>query len=305
MWTFLKETVGNFLEDECPRMAAAISYYTVFSLPALLVLVVLLLGLVMDPGNVEGRIESEIGSIVGPEGAAAIRTMIRNANRPGSGGVLSWILGGGALLFGATGAFRQLQAALNRAWQVEPAPGRGVITGFLLKRAISLGMVVTLAFLLLVSLVLSAVISAAGAEIAAFVPGGLSTVALRTLDTSASILVFTLLFLAIFVILPDADIAWKDATYGALATALLFVGGKFLISLYIGRSDPGSAYGAAGSLAVVLIWVYLSSLLVLLGAEVTQVLARTRGRAIRPESHAVRSPEHSRHEDPATSREGA
>lgn len=287
MWSLLKESVKDFLDDDCPRMAAALSYYAVFSLPPLLVLLMLVLGSLVEPGQVEGRVQSEISSVLGQEGAESFRTILRNAQPPEGAG-LSWILGGIGLLFGATGAFAQLQEALNRAWDVAPRRDRSTILQFLLKRALSLGMVLTVAFLVLLSVVLSAVLSGAGEQIGGWLPTAVSGAALQAANTGLSFLLVALLFAAIFMILPDADVAWKDVAAGAVITALLFVAGKYAIGLYIGRSDPGSAYGAAGSLVAVLLWIYVSSLLLLYGAELTQVRARQKGRAISPADHAVR-----------------
>lgn len=286
LWRVLKRAGAEFFRDACPRLAAAISYYAVFSLAPLLVLVILVLGLVLDPALVEGRLYGEIRSILGAEGARQVGTMLRNANRPGSGGALSWTLGLAALLFGATGVFVQLQAALNAAWEVEPAPRGGPLRGFAVKRLLSLGMVLAVGFLLLVSLVLSALISLVGGAAGAWLPSEISAVALRAFDVGGSITLFTLLFAALFVILPDARVAWRDVWIGAFSTAALFVGGKYLIGLYIARSEPGDVFGAAGSLAVVMIWIYYSAFIFLFGAELTQAWAAARGRRIEPEEGA-------------------
>jgi membrane protein len=284
----------DFLEDECPTQAAALSYYTIFSLPPLLVLVLLLLGAVLDPQDVQGELERQIRMLMGPAGAEQIRTILQQADRPGSGSVLMTILGIGALILGATGAFGQLQAALNRAWEVKPDPRKGGLRSFLLKRVFSFGMILSLAFLLLVSLALSAMLSAFGDRLGALLPSGVSATLLELLNMGISFLVIALLFAAIFKVLPDARIAWRDVWIGALVTAALFVAGKFLIGLYLGRSNPGEAFGAAGSLAVMFVWIYYSSMILLFGAEFTQAWARQRGSGIEPEPGAVRIVEQSR-----------
>lgn len=289
MLSLLKHAATDFKEDDCPRMAAAMSYYTVFSLPPLLLLVLMIAGVFIEPSHLEGRIEREMAGFLGQEGARQIQAMIRNVNRPGTGGALATILSIAGLVFGATGAFAQLQSALNRAWEVEPDPEEGGgIRGFVGKRLLSLGMVVTLAFLLLVSLLLSAAISAFGDTLGGLVPGGLSTVVLQLLQIGISLLVVTVLFALMFKVLPDAEVSWRDVWVGAFGTALLFVAGKFLIGLYLSRSDPGEAFGAAGSLAVILVWVYYSAMIVFFGAEFTQAWAVERGRGIQPEEGAVR-----------------
>ena len=286
MFDLLRSTFREFMDDDCPRLAAALSYYTIFSLPPLLVLTLLIASAFVDPADVSGRLVNELGGVLGESGAEQVREMIGNADRPGSGGALATILSLAALLFGATGAFAQLQAALNKAWEVRRDPEVSGIRAFALKRVLSFGMVLVIAFLLLVSLVLSTVLSRAAGEIAGALPGG--TALLWVFDIGLSLALMTLLFAAMFVILPDAEVAWKDVWVGAGATALLFVVGKFLIGFYIARSNPGDAFGAAGSLAVVLVWIYYSGLILFLGAELTQVWARRRGSGIRPDDGAVR-----------------
>ncbi|CAN5273393.1 YihY/virulence factor BrkB family protein [soil metagenome] len=286
--TILKQTVFDFMGDECPRMAAALSYYTVFSLPPLLVLVLTLVGVFVDPQQVQELMNSQVGGLIGPQGAAQIQEIIRSAKRPGGGVTLAAVLGIAALLFGATAAFAQLQDALNAAWEVKPDPDRGDVKIFLLKRVFSFGMIVGVGFLLLVSLVISAALTAVGDMLGRIAPAGVSGVLLQTVNQAVSFLIIALLFAAVFKVVPDAVIAWRDVAVGAAFTALLFVIGKFLIGLYLGNSEPGSAYGAAGSLALILLWIYYSSMILLLGAEFTQVWAEAHGVRIRPAKGAVR-----------------
>jgi membrane protein len=285
-WTILKRTYGEFQQDDCLQMAAALAYYTIFSLPPLLVIIISIAGLQLGEEAVQGRVEQEIEQIIGAEAAEQVQTMISNASQSLSeeGSIWTGILGIGALLFGATGAFAQLQKALNRAWSVQP--GRSGILNFLLKRALSFGMIVTTGFLLLVSLALSTLLTAIGSELQTWIPGFPLSLT-KVLDVALSLTVITALFAAIFRILPDARINWRDVFTGAAVTALLFVAGKTLIGFYLGQSDPGSMFGAAGSLALVLLWIYLSAVLLLLGAEFTQVWARRHGKSIRPSSGAV------------------
>lgn len=279
----LKETVREFIEDRCTTLAAAISYYTVFALPPLLVLILTMVGLLVDPAEVQGRISGEVGLLIGPDAARMVTTMVEQASRLRSGPAA--VIGALALLLGATGAFMQLQGALNQAWDVPPRERRGGLRGQLVKRVLSLGMILGIGFLLLVSMLLSAVLSAAGDALGRMLPGFLSGGVLQILQLTISFLMISVLFGAIFKVLPDVDLGWRDVTVGAVATALLFVVGKSLLGFYLGRSEPGSAFGAAGALAAILVWIYYSAIILLLGAEFTQVWTRRRGRepALEPE----------------------
>ncbi len=225
---------------------------------------------------------------MGPSATEQIRTILQQAHQPGSGALLPTVLSIVALILGATGAFGQLQMALNRAWEVAPDPQQGGLKAFLLKRVFSFGMILSVAFLLLVSLVLSAALSAFGGALGGMLPEGLSAALLQVINQVVSFAVIAGLFAAIFKVLPDATIAWRDVWPGATVTALLFVIGKFVIGLYLGRSNPGEAFGAAGSLAVMLVWIYYSSMILLFGAEFTQTWAESRGGGIAPERGAVR-----------------
>jgi membrane protein len=284
----IKKSASDFIEDDCMDAAAALSYYTIFSLPALLVLILMLVSAVMDPNDVRGGLESQIQSLMGPGAGEQVRTIIEESEQRPRSGVLPTILGILGLLFGATGAMGQLQKTLNRTWNVEPDPNQGGIKSFLGKRVFSLGIILVIAFLLLVSLVISAALSGLGDRVGAFLPEGLSGPVLQVVNFVISLAVITLLFAAMFKVLPDAKMSWRSVWPGALFTAVLFVIGKFLIGFYLGQSNPGEAYGAAGSLAVLLLWVYYSSLIVLFGAEFTETWAERRGEGIEPEPGAVR-----------------
>ena len=284
----IRQSVQDFNDDDCPTMAAALSYYTIFSLPPLLVLILLLLGAVMDQRDVQNALEGQIGNLMGPAGREQITTILSEAHLPGSKGILATALGIGALLLGATGAFGQLQAALNRAWEVKPDPAQGGLRSFILKRVFSFGMVLGVAFLLLVSLVVSAALSALGNALGGALPGGLDEWVGQLLNLAVSFAVITLLFATIFKVLPDARVPWRDIWPGAAVTALLFTVGKFLIGFYLGRTNPGVAFGAAGSLAVMLVWIYYSSMIILFGAEFTQVWADRKGAGIKPAPGAIR-----------------
>lgn len=285
----LKQTIGEFLRDDCPRMAAAISYYTVFSLPGLLLFVMLVAGFFADPEALRTRILEPVGVLVGADAADQIAEILANARAPGAGNPLAVVVGGAALLFAATGAFAQLQAALNRVWQVEPDPERsGAVRSFFAKRVLSFFMIVGVALLLLASMLASTLLTAIGDVVRATLPAAFASPALQAVSFGLSLLVASGLFGVLFQVLPDARVHWTDALVGAAATGVLFMLGNLLLGLYLANSSPASAFGAAGSLALILVWLYYSASIFLLGAELTQVIARRRGHGIRPARGAVR-----------------
>ena len=284
----IKDSAKDFSEDECPRSAAALSYSTIFALPPLLTLLIMVAGAIWNPAEVQSALEGQFSGLIGQEAGGQIHQMIQQADRPDTGGPLTAILGIGALLFGATGAFMALQGTLNRVWEVAPDPNKGGLKNFVFKRLLSVGMILGIAFMLLVSLAVSAMLGAFGNVIAGFLPEGLSEPVLHLVNFAFSFAVITALFATIFKVLPDAEVRWKDVWVGAAFTALLFVIGKFALGLYLGRSDPGNAFGAAGALAVILVWIYYASMILLFGAEFTQKWASSRGHEILPEEGAVR-----------------
>lgn len=286
---FLQRVASEFSQDECVESAAALAYYAMFSLAPVLVIAIAIAGLFFDPQDVRGEVQNQLRDMLGPGGAEQVRTMIQSVRQSNSG-VWATALSVLALLFGATGALGQLQTSLNKAWDVRPSPEEGVVKSFVGKRLLSFALILVIGFLLLVLLALSTVASALGTWFSQILPSGFSGPILMAINVGISLLVATLLFAAIFKLLPDAKIRWRDVWTGAAATAVLFVIGKFLIGLYLGSSGIGSAYGAAGSLALVLVWVYYSSLILLLGAEFTQVWTRRRGRRIDPAAGAIRAP---------------
>jgi len=250
MLELIKSSVRDFMDDDCTTMAAALSYYTVFSLPPLLVLILLLVGAVMDPQDVQGSLESNLQSLMGPRAGQTIRTILEHSQLPGSGGLIATVIGVGALILGAAGVFGQLQAALNRTWGVKPDPAQGGIKSFVLKRVFTFGMILALAFLLLVSLILSTVLAAFGGALGRWLPAGFSATLLQVINFAISFGVIALLFGAMYRVLPDAKIRWRDVWVGAMATSLLFAIGKFLIGYYLGTSSVASGFGAAASLVV-------------------------------------------------------
>lgn len=287
----VKQTVREFSNDDCSQMAASLAFYTVLSLPALLVLIIMVAGLALGEQAVEGHLALQMEGVLGSDAAEQVQQMVARTSEglAADEGYIGALIGAGALIFAATRAFAQLQIALNRVVAVRPDPDRSglrSLLNFFVKRALSFGMIVAAGFLLLVTLVLSTAITAIGGEIQQFIPIPLDVS--RVLDFALSFVVATVLFAGIFGILPDARIPWRSVWTGAAVTALLFVTGKVLIGIYLGRTDPGSTYGAAGSLVLLLMWIYLSSMLLLIGAEFTQVWARRNQERIEPATGAVR-----------------
>jgi membrane protein len=282
-WSLLRETATDWINDHAPRLGAALAYYTVFSIVPLLVIVIAMIGLVFGQEAAQSYILEQIKSIVGHQSAEAIKEMIQHANKP-STGIVATIIAVATLLLGASGLFGQLQDALNTIWGVERKGGGG-IWGMIKDRFLSFMAVLGTGFLLLVSLVLSAALSAIGKWFGGWLPG--HEVLLQGLNFLISFAVITGLFAMMFKVLPDARIAWNDVWIGAVMTAFLFTVGKFLIGLYLGKSDVASAYGAAGSLVIVLVWVYYSAQILLFGAEFTQVYANQAGSRIVPAENAV------------------
>jgi membrane protein len=269
----VKEAFRDWNEDNAPRLGAALSYYTVFSIAPLLLISIAVAGLVFGPEAAQGRIVEQIQGLIGRDAAEAVQAMIENARKPGQG-IMATVFGTAMLLFGAGGAFNELRAALDVIWEIPPRKGGG-IKALLRERLASFAMVLVVGFLLLVSLVLSAAISLL--EVKGTFPG--SGVVLQVVNTLVSLAVITVLFALMFKYLPDAHppVAWKDIWMGAFITAVLFTLGKFAIGLYLGRSSVASAYGAAGSLVLLLVWVYYSAQILFFGAELTQVYARRHG----------------------------
>jgi membrane protein len=280
-WTVLKEAGSEWVEDKASRLGAALAYYTVFSLAPLLVIVIAIASFFFGKDAAEGQVTGQIQGLVGPEGGKAIEVMIANAANHPNTGIVASLLGVAVLLFGATGLFGQLQDALNTVWEVQPKPGRGV-WGFIRDRFLSFSMVLGSAFLLLVSLVVSAALSALTGLLGDWQTGVVGQV----VNFLISFGVITALFAMIYRFLPDAKIAWRDVWLGAAITSVLFTAGKLLIGLYLGQASVGSAYGPAGSLAVLLVWVYYSAQIFLFGAEFTKSYADHFGSRIVPKPNA-------------------
>lgn len=285
-WALIKTAGLDWVDDKAPRLSAALAYYTIFSLAPLLIIILAIIGAVWggQSGGAQAQIVVEIQGLIGSEGAQAIEEMLNNASRPGSGGGLATMLGVLALIFGATGVFVQLQDALNQIWEVERKPGAG-IKGFILSRLLSFGIVIGIGFLLLVSLVITAAVSALDQLLTGVTP--LFQAVMQLVNSIISIGVITVLFAMIYKYLPDVTISWRDVWVGAFTTAVLFTIGKYGIGLYLGNSSAASTYGAAGSLVVLLLWIYYSAMILFFGAEVTQVYGRQYGSIIKPDENAV------------------
>jgi len=283
----LKVSASEWSNDKAPRLGASLSYYTIFSLAPVLVLVVAVAGMALGEQAAQGKIVEQLSGLVGPDAAKAIQAMLVKASHRGSG-IVATIAGLATLIVGATGVMIELQDALNTVWKVVAKPGRG-IKGIIRDRMLSFGIVLGFGFLLLVSLVLSAAVSLLDSWIGALIPGWV--IAGYILNYGISLGLVTVVLAAIFKILPDVKIAWRDVWVGALVTSVLFHIGKFGISLYIGKASVGSTFGAAGSLAVLLVWIYYSSQIVLFGAEFTRVYANEYGSRVVADDNAIPAPE--------------
>jgi membrane protein len=283
LWHVTLRASHDWWNDNCLRLAASLAYYTALSLAPLVLLIVGVIGLVLDRQQVGSQLSAQLEGLIGPAGRELV-TSILAATSP-QGGTIATIIGLGTLLIGATAVFGELQATLNLIWEVRPAPTHGVWAGIwavLRERLFSLALVLALAFLLLVSLVISAVLAGA----AALLQGPEQALLSRLLELAVSLLVLTFVFALLYMYVPDAEIGWRDVWLGGLITAVLFTLGKTAIGFYLGQASVGSAYGAAGSLVVLLVWVYYSALIMFFGAEFTHAWATRQGE-VTPQPHAI------------------
>ncbi|MEG4282318.1 YihY/virulence factor BrkB family protein [Microcoleus sp. A006_D1] len=275
--SLLKETFTEWQEDKAPTLAAALAYYTVFSLAPLLIIVIAIAGLVFGADAAQGQIVTQLQSLIGKDGAQTVQELILKASEPKSG-MIATLVGIATLLWGASNVFTNLKEALNTIWNVSPPPGRG-IWGFFQDRVLSFAMILGIGFLLLVSLVISAVLAAVSYWLNGLLhlPVGIWQI----VDFAISFGVVTLLFALIYKLLPDVDLAWNDVWIGAAITSVLFTIGKSLIGVYLGGSGIASTYGAAGSFVIILLWINYSAQILFLGAEFTQVWANRYGSLMR------------------------
>ncbi len=277
-WGLLRQTFGEWNEDKAPRLAAALAFYTLMSLAPLVVFTIGVAGVLFGQEAARDEVVAQFHALLGPIGAEAVRTLIDNAPTPRTGRFAT-LFGLATLLFGASGVFAQLQDALNTIWEVRPRPGRGVVL-WLRRRLLSFTMVVGTGFLLLVSLLASAALAAAGRYFGGFVPQAAG--ALEMVNTAIGFVVTTVLFALIFKLVPDAKVRWRHVWLAAALTAALFGLGRHLIGLYLGHSSLATSFGAAASVVVVVLWVYYSAQVLFLGAEFAQVYAHRRGRRPAP-----------------------
>jgi membrane protein len=279
-----KLTYQGWKEDKASRLSAALAYYTVFSLAPLLIIVIAITGLFWQRDVVQLQVMNQVAGLVGPEGEAFVSNLLTSASKPAQG-IVATILGIITLLFGALGVFNELHNALNTIWDIKEEETKGFLQSIkkvIFSRLLSFSMILGIGFLLLVSLVVSAGLSAAQETVGNAIP--ISEIILQLANLVISIGVITVLFALIYKYLPDAEIAWRDVWLGAFVTAVLFSLGKMLIGLYLGNSAVASSFGAAGSLALLLIWIYYSAQILFFGAEFTQVYANKYGSKIVPES---------------------
>ena len=282
IFELVRDTFKDWSEDKAARLGAALAYYTIFSIGPLLILSIAIASLVFDGEAARGQIVGTVGRLVGPEGGKLIEESIENANQ-GGGSIIATAIGIGTLLFGAAGVFGQLKDALNTIWEVKPKPNLGIMH-MVKERFFSFTMVLGTGFLLLVSLVVSAGLAALGTFLSNMLPG--ADILWQVVNFLVGLGVVTLMFALLFKFLPDVQIGWKDVWIGALVSAVLFLVGQFALGFYLGSGAVGSAWGAAGALVIILVWIYYSAQIFFLGAEFTQVYTNKYGSRVRPEPDA-------------------
>jgi membrane protein len=284
-WQILKQTVVNFFQDDSFSYASSIAFYTIFSLPAILIISLSIAATVYERDVVQEELINQIGRLIGSSSAAEMEKILINAALD-STGTLARIVGIGTLIFSATTVFVSLQTSLNKIWGIKPKPERGFVK-YLIDRLLSLAMVISIGFLLLVSLIIDAVLVVLQTTLSKFLEGWTLYIVTGT-NIAISLALITVIFAMLFKVLPDAKIKWRDVWVGAMVTTFLFTVGKFLIGFYLGNSSVNSAYGTAGSLVIILVWVYYSTVIFLFGAELTSVYAEKTGSKIVPYHHAVK-----------------
>jgi membrane protein len=285
LWRVARETVEGFIADDALSRGAAIAYYTLFALAPMLLIAIAIAGLAFGEDAARGAIVAQFAALMGSQTAEAMQAVIKGASDPKTGAFAS-VVGIAAALVTLTGVFGEVQASLNAIWKVTSK--RSVVTRLMRARLASLGLVVTSGFLLSVSLIVSAALAGASIYLKAVFPA--AAITLQVVDIVASLLLISLLFAAIYKVLPDTPIGWRDVAVGAIVTGVLFDGGKYLIALYIGHSNIASSYGTAGALVVLLVWIYYSAQIFLFGAEFTHAFARLYGTRSNTESTVTPSP---------------
>ena len=284
-FSLLKEAFQEFTNDNALKLSASLSYYTLFSLAPMLLVFMSVVGVFYGRDAVQGQLYSQISWLIGSQAATQIQELIKNAHLSGKTGIAA-VIGVVTLLIGATGVFAEIQDSINQIWSIKPKPKSGFLK-YLTNRLLSFSLIISLGFLFIVSLLLNALLNLFSEKIMSLFSE--ATIYLFWILNIAVIWgVMTVLFAVIFSVLPDGKVAWKDTFIGAGVTAVLFMIGKYAIGLYLGQSNIGNAYGAAGSVVIILLWVYYSSVILYFGAEFTKVYANSLGSGIKPGSYAVR-----------------
>lgn len=284
IWSVIKETFSGFSNDKVTKLSGSLAYYMVFSMGPLLVVIISLCGIFLSREAIEGKVYSVLVGFVGSDTASQLQEIIRNAS-VGDKSTVAAIIGIVTLLIGATSVFAEIQDSINMIWGLKPKPKRGWLK-YLQNRFLSFSVIVSLGFLLLVSLALSAIVEGISSGLQSRFPD-VTIVVFYIINLALTFGISTLIFATIFKVLPDAKIKWRDVFSGAMVTAVLFLIGKFGISIYISQTKVGSTYGAAGSLVILLVWVYYSSIILYLGAEFTKAYAIRFGSDIHPNAYAV------------------
>ncbi|MEO6914670.1 MAG: YihY/virulence factor BrkB family protein [Chitinophagaceae bacterium] len=284
MFGFMKEVFSNFIDDKVMKFSAALSYYTIFSIAPILIIMISVAGAIFGKKAAQGQIYGQINGLVGSDAAAQIQEMIGNTHTSGKTFVAS-VISIVALVFGATGVFAEIQDSINSIWGLKSKPTSGILK-VLLNRLISFSLVISLGFVAMVTLMLNTVVDVLSKSLSKFIPGD-DTLFVQIFNYILIFVVITGMFAVIFKVLPDAKIKWKDVMRGAVITAILFIIGKFVITIYVTQSKLGSVYGAAGSIVVLLVWVYYTAVILYFGAEFTKVYAIRYGGRILPNDYAV------------------
>jgi membrane protein len=284
LWKVLKNSFKGFSDDKVPKLSASLAYYTIFSMAPLLIMIIFLCGIFLGQDAIQGKIYAQLDGFVGHNTAVQLQEIIKNASLAGKS-KLAAIIGGIALLVGATTVFAEIQDSINMIWGLKPKPKKNWLK-MLQNRFLSFSVIVSHGFLLLVSLSVTAIIEGFSGKLQSAFPG-VGVVAIYVVNLVVTLFVTSLIFAVIFKVLPDAKIKWKDVLAGSIATALLFMLGKFGISIYISKANVGSTYGTAGSLVILLLWVYYSAFILYFGAEFTKAYAVQYGSEIHPAEYAV------------------
>lgn len=285
LWDVLKKSFSGFIDDKILKLSAALAYYTIFSLAPLFLILLFLGGFFLGREAIEGSVYSQAAGFIGKESALQLQTMVKSAALDGSKSNFAIIAGLITLLIGATTVFSEIQDSINQIWGLKPKPGKGIMS-FLMTRLLSFGVIASLGFLLLVSLGVSTAMDALNSTLVEHFPQ-ITVMFFYILNVVLTFIITTAIFTVIFKVLPDANVRLRDVISGAIATSILFMLGKFGISFYISQADIGKTYGAAGSLVILLVWIYYSAAILYFGAEFTKAYSVKYGKLIKPNSFAI------------------